>query len=81
MLILTFTLHDHYIKSARIRVNENPYSHRFYTVEVKMLSRCQMKDITHFIIEDKAKARPTGDLQNFQLFITRKKLFINRLNN
>ena len=40
-----------------------------------------MKDITHFIIEDKAKARPTGDLQNFQLFITRKKLFINWLNN
>ena len=24
-----------------------------------------MKDITHFIIEGKAKARPTGDLQNF----------------
>ena len=65
MLILTFTLHDHYIKSERIQVNENPYSHRFYPVEVKMLPRCQMKDITHFIIEDEAKARPTGDLQNF----------------
>ena len=24
-----------------------------------------MKDITHFIIEDEAKARLTGDLENF----------------